>query len=79
MRPYAIGSAAAFRIRALAGSFCSQNGLYEFLPYALDNDPRHVDMAIRRWQKLTGEAAVLVSDGRTFVEIAAERAVVEVA
>jgi DNA modification methylase len=42
----------------------------------LDIDPRYVDVAIRRWQKLSGEAAVLGGDGRTFDQVAAERAVV---
>jgi len=42
----------------------------------LDIDPKYVDVAIRRWQKLSGEAAVLEADGRTFEQVAAERAVV---
>lgn len=41
--------------------------------------PAYVDMAIGRWQKLTSEVAMLASDGRTFDQITAERAVVEVA
>jgi DNA modification methylase len=47
--------------------------------FALDIDPRYVDMSIGRWQKITSQVAVLASDGRTFDQIAAERAVVEVA
>jgi DNA modification methylase len=47
--------------------------------FGLDIDPRYVDLAILRWQKLTGQAAILAADGRTFDQIAAERAVVEVA
>ncbi len=43
------------------------------LCYALELDPLYLDVAIRRWQALTGEAAVLDSNGRTFTEIAAER------
>jgi DNA modification methylase len=46
---------------------------------ALDIDPRYVDMAIGRWQKVTSHVAVLESDGRTFDQIAAERVVREVA
>jgi DNA modification methylase len=49
----------------------------ERICFALDIDPRYVDMAIRRWQKLTSEVAVLAPDGRSFDEIAAERAIVE--
>jgi DNA modification methylase len=45
----------------------------------LDIDPRYVDVAVQRWQKLTGQVAVLAADGRTFDQIAGERAVVEVA
>jgi DNA modification methylase len=47
--------------------------------FGLDIDPRYVDMSIGRWQKLTSQVVVLASDGRTFDQIAAERAVVEVA
>jgi DNA modification methylase len=47
--------------------------------FGIDIDPRYVDVTIRRWQKLTGKVAVHASDGRTFAEVAAERAVVEVA
>jgi DNA modification methylase len=39
----------------------------------LDIDPRYVDVVVRRWQKLTGKAAVLETDGRTFDEVAIER------
>jgi DNA modification methylase len=41
--------------------------------FALDIDPRYVDMAIRRWQKLTSQAAVLASDGRKFDDVVVER------
>jgi len=39
----------------------------------LDIDPMYIDLTIRRWQKLTSKAAVLISDGRTFDEVTAER------
>jgi DNA modification methylase len=51
----------------------------ERICFGLDIDPRYVDVAVQRWQKLTGQVAVLAADGRTFDQIAAERAVVEVA
>jgi DNA modification methylase len=40
---------------------------------AIDIEPRYVDMAVKRWQKLTGKQAVLAEDGSTFDEIAVER------
>jgi DNA modification methylase len=40
---------------------------------ALELDPHYVDVAIRRWQALTGQSAVHLSSGRTFDELAAER------
>jgi DNA modification methylase len=45
----------------------------ERICYGLDIDPRYVDVTVLRWQKLTGKAAVLLSDGRSFDEVAAER------
>ena len=50
----------------------------ERICFGLDIDPVYVDVAVQRWQKLTGQVAVLAVDGRTFDQIAAERAVVEV-
>ena len=41
---------------------------------ALELDPRYVDVAVQRWQNLTGQAAVLDGDGRSFDEITAGRA-----
>ena len=41
---------------------------------AMELDPRYVDVALGRWEAFTGEAARLDGDGRTFIEIAAERA-----
>jgi DNA modification methylase len=38
----------------------------------LELDPAYVDVAVRRWQAFTGEAAVRQSDGRCFDLIAAE-------
>ena len=40
----------------------------------LEIDPRYVDVIIKRWQDYTGRQAVLEGDGRTFNEIAIERA-----
>ncbi len=43
--------------------------------YGLDIDPRYVDVAIRRWQQLTGKSAVLESEGRSFDDVARDREV----
>jgi DNA modification methylase len=37
--------------------------------YGMDLDPLYVDVAIRRWQKMTKLKAVLASSGRTFAEV----------
>ncbi len=42
--------------------------------FAMELDPGYVDVVVRRWEKATGEQAVLDRDGRTFAEIAEERA-----
>jgi DNA modification methylase len=41
--------------------------------YAIELDPRYVDVAVRRWQAFTGEAALLLGGDRTFGQIALER------
>lgn len=41
---------------------------------AIEISPPFVDVAIQRWQKATGEAAILDADGTTFEQVAAERA-----
>ncbi|MDQ5980050.1 MAG: hypothetical protein QG602_3025, partial [Verrucomicrobiota bacterium] len=42
--------------------------------YAVELNPPYVDIAVARWQTFTGKQATLDGDGRTFDEIAAERA-----
>jgi len=42
---------------------------------AIEISPPFVDVAVRRWQKATGQEATLDGDGRTFAVIAAERGV----
>jgi len=37
----------------------------------IELDPRYVDVAIRRWQKATGDRATLAGSGTTFDDIAA--------
>ena len=40
---------------------------------AIELEPRYVDVAIRRWQTLTGGSARHAQSGRTFSELEAER------
>ncbi len=44
--------------------------------YAIEIEPRYVDVAIRRWEKLTGKQATLEATGQTWADVAAERGVV---
>ncbi|CAJ7420042.1 DNA methylase N-4/N-6 domain-containing protein [Burkholderia pseudomallei] len=43
------------------------------LGYGIELSPVYTDVIVRRWQNVTGHAAVLDGDGRTFDAIAAER------
>jgi hypothetical protein len=40
---------------------------------AIELEPLHVDVAVRRWQAFTGNHAVLQSTGRRFDEVETER------
>jgi len=40
----------------------------------MELDPKYADVVVARWQTLTGKAATLDGDGRTFEEIKLERA-----
>jgi hypothetical protein len=42
--------------------------------YGIEISPAYIDVAVKRWQDFTGERATLDGDGRTFDDIAAERA-----
>ncbi|MBW6401447.1 site-specific DNA-methyltransferase [Roseomonas sp. HJA6] len=41
--------------------------------YAVDIDPRYVDVAVQRWQRMSGKAAVLAGEDRAFSDIATAR------
>jgi DNA modification methylase len=41
--------------------------------YGLELDAKYVDVAVLRWQSLTGKQATLEGDGRTFGQIKSER------
>lgn len=43
--------------------------------FAIEIEPVYVDVAVRRWEKLTGKQATLESTGRTWRETATERGV----
>jgi DNA modification methylase len=43
------------------------------IAYAMEYEPKYVDAAIGRWQRMTKLEATLADDGRTFEEIAAAR------
>ena len=45
--------------------------------FAVERMPVFVDVAVMRWQAFTGKDATLEGDGRTFAELAAERATTE--
>jgi DNA modification methylase len=45
--------------------------------YAIEIDPIYVDVAIRRWQKYTGEAALHARSGKRFNEVATEGEVLD--
>lgn len=40
--------------------------------YGIELDPLYVDVAIRRWQKQTGQDAIHIATGKTFTEIESE-------
>jgi DNA methylase len=43
--------------------------------YGLELDPRYVDVAVRRWQDYTGEAAIHAETGLCFTELSARRGI----
>jgi DNA modification methylase len=46
--------------------------------YGIEIDPLYVDLAVRRWQKHTGEKAMLANSDKSFDEVAAMRAATNV-
>jgi DNA modification methylase len=41
--------------------------------FCIEIDPRYVDVAVRRWQRVTRKDAILEATGRTFDEVLATR------
>jgi DNA modification methylase len=42
--------------------------------HAIEVAPAYVDVGVKRWQEFTGQQAVLDGDGRSFDNVAAQRA-----
>lgn len=42
--------------------------------FAIELNPAYVDVAVKRWQAFTGETAILDGDGRSFEDVASDRA-----
>jgi DNA modification methylase len=42
--------------------------------YGIEIEPKYIDVAIRRWEKMTGERAVLAGTSQSFAEVSEERA-----
>jgi DNA modification methylase len=43
--------------------------------YGIELEPRYVDVAIQRWQRLTGESAIHGELGKSYADVAADREV----
>jgi len=41
--------------------------------FAMELGPQYVDLIVRRWQRYTGQVAILDGDGRSFADVEAER------
>jgi DNA modification methylase len=41
--------------------------------YGIEIEPKYIDVAIRRWEAMTGKAAILEATGETFAEVTAAR------
>jgi hypothetical protein len=59
-----LGSGTTLAAAELIGRVC----------YGMELDPKYVDVVVTRWQSLTDQKARLDGDGRTFDEMARERA-----
>jgi DNA modification methylase len=57
-----------------SGTTLAAAELTERVYYGLELDPKYCDVVVLRWQQQSGKKATLESDGRTFEEIAQERA-----
>src|SRR5690242_15605885 len=56
-----------------SGSTLIAAGQLKRVCYGLEINPAYVDMIVTRWEKLTGQRAVLEADGRGFEQVRGER------
>jgi DNA modification methylase len=56
-----------------SGTTLAAAELTERICCGMELDPKYIDVAILRWQSLTGKPATLEADGRTFEQVKAER------
>ena len=57
-----------------SGTTLAAAELTERVCFGIELDPKFVDVVVQRWQTLSGQQATLEADGRTFTEVAEERA-----
>lgn len=43
------------------------------IAYGMDIEPKYIDVAVRRWEAMTGKKAILAKTGETFAEVAERR------
>ena len=56
-----------------AGRVWCTPGLSERICYGIDIDCKYVDVAVQRWEKVSGKVAKLASNGQTLEEAREER------
>jgi DNA modification methylase len=56
-----------------SGTTLAAEELTERICCGMELDPKYVDVAVLRWQGLSGRDATLDGDGRTFAEISLHR------
>ncbi len=58
-----MGSGTTLLAAERTGRFC----------YGMDIDPSYIDLTVRRWEAMTGEAAILAASGQSFTAVMADR------
>jgi DNA modification methylase len=56
-----------------SGTTLAAAELTERVCYAIERDPKYIDVIAQRWQTLSGKKAKLEGDGCTFEELSRER------
>ena len=57
-----------------SGTTLAAAELTERVCCGIELDPKYIDVVVERWQTLSGKQATLEGDGRTFEQVAVERA-----